>query len=245
MLDAKIASALNNIIQNSQFKKVSLEEQKAQKEDRFSMIYNYLRLAGAHDAVLDYAHLLSVTLRDDNIQEFDTRRDRGKFIHKGILNALTCACCEQNTLTRHIFSYLRAFVILSHTTHWLNAQGSSVCARHPIHVSCAVFDLSSTLSSHSSFVSPIFHFIFYVGQFGAKPLCASANEEFCTLANNAPLTGYEPNFFDDTTFDRPLKFSSRSNPATPGPRTCKTRRSLTTPSAERSFHLCSLWSEKN
>ena len=35
MLDAKIASALNKIIQNSQFKKkVSLEEQKAQKEDR-------------------------------------------------------------------------------------------------------------------------------------------------------------------------------------------------------------------
>ena len=36
MLDAKIASALNKIIQNSQIKKkVSLEEQKAQKEDRF------------------------------------------------------------------------------------------------------------------------------------------------------------------------------------------------------------------
>ena len=35
MLDARSASALNKIIQNSQFKKkVSLEEQKAQKEDR-------------------------------------------------------------------------------------------------------------------------------------------------------------------------------------------------------------------
>ena len=31
-------------------------------------------------------------------------------------------------------------------------------------------------------------------------LCASANEEFGTLANNAPLTGYEPNFFDDYHF---------------------------------------------
>ena len=49
MLDAKIASALNKIIQNSHFKKkVSLEEQKAQKEDRFLrgrqiafMIYDY------------------------------------------------------------------------------------------------------------------------------------------------------------------------------------------------------------
>ena len=36
MLDAKIASALNKIIQNSHSKKkVSLEEQKTQKEDRF------------------------------------------------------------------------------------------------------------------------------------------------------------------------------------------------------------------
>ena len=139
MLDAKIASALNKIIQNSQFKKVSLEEQKAQKEDQFlrgrqiaSMIYNYLRLAGAHDAVLDSAHLLSVTLRDDNIQEFDTRWDRGKFIHKGILNALTCACCEQNTLTRYIFSSLRVFVILSHTTLARCSRLKCLCASsHP------------------------------------------------------------------------------------------------------------------
>ena len=81
MLDAKIASALNNIIQNSQSKKkVSLEEQTAQKEDPFLrgrqiafMIYDYFRVTGAHDAVLDYADLFSVTLHDDNIQEFDTR----------------------------------------------------------------------------------------------------------------------------------------------------------------------------
>ena len=63
MLDAKIASALNKIIQNSQFKKkVSLEEQKAQKEDRFLwgrqiafMIHDNFRMTGAHDTVLDYA----------------------------------------------------------------------------------------------------------------------------------------------------------------------------------------------
>ena len=36
MLDAKIASALNKIIQNSQFKrKVSLEERKAKRKDGF------------------------------------------------------------------------------------------------------------------------------------------------------------------------------------------------------------------
>ena len=83
MLDAKIASALNKIIQNSQFKKmVSLEEQKAQKEVRFlwgrqiaCMIFGYFRVTGAHDTVLDYVDLFSVTPHDDKIQEFDTTWD--------------------------------------------------------------------------------------------------------------------------------------------------------------------------
>ena len=83
MLDARNASALNKIIQNSYFKKkVSLEEQKAQKEDRILrrrqiayMIDDYFRVTGAHDTVLDCADLFSVTLHDDNIQEFDTRWD--------------------------------------------------------------------------------------------------------------------------------------------------------------------------
>ena len=37
------------------------------------MIYDYFRVTGAHDTVLDYAGLFSVTLHDDDIQEFDTR----------------------------------------------------------------------------------------------------------------------------------------------------------------------------
>ena len=57
MLEARIASALNKIIQNPPFKKkVSVEEQKAQKKDRFLrgsqiafMIYVYFRVTGAHD----------------------------------------------------------------------------------------------------------------------------------------------------------------------------------------------------
>ena len=39
------------------------------------MIYDYFRVTGAHDTVLDYAVLFSVILHDDNIQEFDTRWD--------------------------------------------------------------------------------------------------------------------------------------------------------------------------
>ena len=39
------------------------------------MIYDNLRVTGAHDTALDYANLFSVTLRDDNVQEFDTGWD--------------------------------------------------------------------------------------------------------------------------------------------------------------------------
>ena len=55
------------MIQNSQFKKrkVSLEEQEAQKEDRFLqgrqiafMIYDYFQ--GAHDTVLDYLFMMTI-----------------------------------------------------------------------------------------------------------------------------------------------------------------------------------------
>ena len=67
---------------NSYFKKkVSLEEQKAQKEDRFRgrqstcMIYDYVRVIGAHDTVLHYADLFSITLRNDDVQDFETRWD--------------------------------------------------------------------------------------------------------------------------------------------------------------------------
>ena len=83
MLDARIASALNKIIQNSHFKKKdSLEEQKAQKKDRFfrgrritHMMYDYFWVSGAHDTVLDYADLFTITLRNDDVQEFLTRWD--------------------------------------------------------------------------------------------------------------------------------------------------------------------------
>ena len=39
------------------------------------MIYDYFRVTGAHDTVLDYADLFSVTLRDNNVQEFGTKWD--------------------------------------------------------------------------------------------------------------------------------------------------------------------------
>ena len=81
VLDARTASALNKIIQNTRFKKrVSLEEMKAQKEDRFLrgrqiayLIYEYFWVTGANDSVENYADLFTVVLRNDDNQEFDSK----------------------------------------------------------------------------------------------------------------------------------------------------------------------------
>ena len=75
VLDAKIASALNRIIHNTRFKKkVSLEEMKAQKDDRF-LIYEYLRVTGANGSVENYADLFTIGLRSDDVPEFDPKWD--------------------------------------------------------------------------------------------------------------------------------------------------------------------------
>ena len=81
VLDASIASALNRVTHNSQFKRrISLEEQKAQKQDRFLrgrqiayLIYEYFRVTGANDSVENYADLCTIGLRNDDIQEFDSK----------------------------------------------------------------------------------------------------------------------------------------------------------------------------
>ena len=88
MLDAKIASALQKIITNPYFKKkVSLEEHKDQMEDRFlRVIPKYFPLAGAHESVLDYTDLFSVTLHGDDIQDFDTRWDQAQLSASEVLN---------------------------------------------------------------------------------------------------------------------------------------------------------------
>ena len=83
VFDARIASALNKIVHNSHFKRrVSLEEQKAQKEDRFLrrkqiayLIYGYFRVIGANDSIENFADLFTVALRNDNIQELDSKWD--------------------------------------------------------------------------------------------------------------------------------------------------------------------------
>ena len=39
------------------------------------MIYDYFRVTGAHDTVLDCADLISITLRNDSVQDFDASWD--------------------------------------------------------------------------------------------------------------------------------------------------------------------------
>ena len=79
VLDARVASALNKIIHTSHFKRrISLEEQKTQKQDRFLrrqiayLIYEYFRVTGANDSVENYDDLFTINLRNGDIQEFDS-----------------------------------------------------------------------------------------------------------------------------------------------------------------------------
>ena len=64
-------------------------KKKAQKQDRFLrgrqiayLIYDYFRVTGAHDSVENYADLFTISLRNDDIQEFDSKWD-------GILLSMT------------------------------------------------------------------------------------------------------------------------------------------------------------
>ena len=91
VLDAKIASALNRIIHNTQFKrKVNLEEQKKLKKRTVScverqiayLIYEYFQVTGANESVENNADLSTIALRNDDIQEFDSKWN-------GILSSMT------------------------------------------------------------------------------------------------------------------------------------------------------------
>ena len=90
VLDAWIASAMNKIIHNSQFKRrISLEEQQAQKQDSFLrgrqiayLIYDHFRVTGTDSSVETYTDLFTIAVRNGDIQEFDSKWD-------GILLSMT------------------------------------------------------------------------------------------------------------------------------------------------------------
>ena len=66
-----------------------MEEQKVQKQDRFLrggqiayLIPEYFRVTGGHGSVENYADVFTISLRNDDIQEFDSKSD-------GILLSMT------------------------------------------------------------------------------------------------------------------------------------------------------------
>ena len=90
VLDARIASALNRITIILTSKEESVwRDKKAQKQVRFLrgrqiayLIYEYFRVTGPNDSVKNYADLFTIGLRNDDIQEFDSKWD-------GILLSMT------------------------------------------------------------------------------------------------------------------------------------------------------------
>ena len=74
VLDAKIASALNRIIHNTQFKRrISLPRERTVSFARQSLPDpEYFQVTGANDSVENYADLFTIGLRNDDIQEFES-----------------------------------------------------------------------------------------------------------------------------------------------------------------------------
>ena len=90
MLSAKMASAWKRTITNQHFRrKVNVEEQTAQKYDRFlrgrqiaCVIYDHFRATGACDAAQDLSVLFNIYFHDDDIHDFDTRWGRSSVDNK-------------------------------------------------------------------------------------------------------------------------------------------------------------------
>ena len=112
---------------------------------------------------------------------------------------LTAVCCNRRVftvhLTRHFFLvFVRTCNLMSHDI------GSSVCARHLVHVSreCLISLRPSLYTLHLSLPSSTSSSCTLTSTFSSSmwmsseqdPLCTSPNEESGPLANNAPLTHF-------------------------------------------------------
>ena len=127
---------------------------------------------------------------------------RSKIVYSRWQSAAADGVCKQYTSHVTFFSCLRACVTVCH-----NDIGSSVCARHIIHVSCACVIVCSLLDPLFALFICLSHLLLHPPDVllplpcgccrEQDPLCTSPNEESGPSANNAPLTGDEPNFFDD------------------------------------------------
>ena len=87
MLNAMIASALKKLLNTHVHfrKRVTVEEQRTQKYDRFfrgrqiaHMIYEHFRATGAYEAVQGPSDLFDIRLQSDDVQDFHVRWDLQK-----------------------------------------------------------------------------------------------------------------------------------------------------------------------
>ena len=114
---AMIASALKKLLKTHVHfrKRVSVEEQRAQKYDRFLqerqiayMIYEYFRATGAFEAVQGLSDLFITILQNDDVQDFDVRwgqaQQQAKFLRKWSSKVFT----SQNS--RILFSFRRSWL---------------------------------------------------------------------------------------------------------------------------------------
>ena len=91
VLDARIASALNKIIHNSHFKRrISLEEQKSPKAGPVPswqadcLLDLRLLTSGSLESMIlskNYADLFTISLRNDDIHEFDSKWGRNFIVY--------------------------------------------------------------------------------------------------------------------------------------------------------------------
>ena len=91
MLGAMITSALKKLLTHVQFRSVNVQEQRAQREDRFSrgrqiayMRHDHFRVTKACEAVQGLSDLFNVRSQNDDVEDFDTRWDQALLAVSGI-----------------------------------------------------------------------------------------------------------------------------------------------------------------
>ena len=213
------------------------------------------------------AHTLAEDIRMSSLEallsddlEKHVQLNRARLNSYGVLREEIKTCCEcrghanarnmkqkgSSHLTRHIFSCFTAHISMSHVT----LAQSVLRARHPCIIRMLLLSWhSSTLHSALFTVSLIFLdillifiFIFHVGWFDEKSHAHFLDwgvGHFGREQSSHKLWAQLHRQRQDL-----MKYSSRTPPATAGPQTCMTWKSMTTPSAERSLYHCSLRSEK-
>ena len=140
-------------IHNSHFRRrISLEEQKAQKQDRFLrdkqiayLIYEYF--TGANDFVENYADLFTISLRNDDIQEFDSKVGRNFIVYDGMILFSVEEILASSTLKIGIVKIPRVF------DEDLNSSTESTISTSLIHCIASVGNCEKV---HTSVLNLIF-----------------------------------------------------------------------------------------